>query len=66
MGENAGACVDDEIDVKDLMRREWEDLRPFLVVTRAPFAEDASWEDLESSCLSRLNERAFTKRRMVI
>lgn len=31
MGEVAGACADDEIDVKDLMRREWEDLRPFLV-----------------------------------
>ena len=33
MGEDAGACADDEIDVKDLMRREWEGLRPFLVVT---------------------------------
>ena len=46
MGEDAGACVDDEIDVKDLMRREWEGLRPFLDVTRDPFEEDASWVGL--------------------
>ena len=56
--------VDDEIGIKDLIRREWEGLRFFLFV--ASMAGGASAADLGLSDLSRLNERALTKRRMLM
>lgn len=68
-GEFTGTCVDDEIDVKDLMRREWEGLRLSLVVTWVSSAMregGASGLDLTLSDFSRLNVRALTKRRMLI